>query len=191
MRSVAVFAGVLVLAAVGAGLPGAAGAAVSIGVHTDDVHLDIDLGRTPPPLVVVPEPVVVVSGPVPPPPVYYAPSVSYNYFVYNKVHYVYREGRWFRAWRQAGPWLAIPVSQVPRRVLAVPVTHYRHAPAHWDRHGAPPWKHEREREREWEREWKRRDHARGQDRDRDHGRDRGHDQDRGHDRDRGHGKGRH
>jgi hypothetical protein len=175
MRQVAVLAGLLALAA-GAALPAAADAAVSIGVQTGNVHVDIDLGPTPPPLVVVPEPVVVVPGPIPPPPVYYAPSLPYNYFVYDKVHYVYRDSRWFRAWRRTGPWIAIPISQVPRRVRAVPVAHYRHPPSHWDRHGAPPWKHERDRERDWEREWKRHDRDRGHDRDHDRGR--GHDRGR-------------
>lgn len=174
MRRATLFASILAVAAAVVSLPGMAhGASVNIGVQTDNLHLGIAIGRTPPPLVVVPGPVVASPpGPPapPPPPVYTAPGLPYNYFVYQKVYYLYHEGRWFRARRHNGPWTAIAIAQVPRPILAVPVEHYRERPAHWEHHGPPPWAHERERER---------GRGRGQ------GRDRGRERDRGHGRDRG------
>ena len=159
MRRTAVWAGILALAAIGIGLPGAAAAqSVSIGVQTDSLHLGINLGPTPPPLVVVPGPVVAAPGP-PTPPVYYAPNLPYNYFVYRNVYYLYRDARWFRARRYNGPWTAIAIGQVPSPILAVPVEGYRSRPARWAHHGRPPWAYERERERRWE--W---EHGRGHDR---------------------------
>ncbi len=148
MRRVSIVAGILALAAAGVGLPGMAhAAAVNIGVQTDNVHLGINLGPTPPPLVVVPGPVVAGPPGPPPPPVYTAPGLPYNYFVYQKGYYLYHEGRWFRARRHNGPWTAIAIAQVPRPILAVPVEHYKVRPQHWERHGPPPWALERERER--------------------------------------------
>jgi len=142
---------------------------LSIGVQTSNLNLGINIGPTPPPLMVVPGPVV--AGP-PPPHVYIAPNVPYNYFVYERVHYLYHEGRWLRARRHDGPWTVIAIAQVPRPILAVPVEHYNVRPAHWTHHGPPPWAHERERERSWER-----DHGHG------HGHDHGGDHHGG-----GHGK---
>lgn len=170
MRRVSIVAGILALAAAGVGLPGMAHAtSVNIGVQTDNLHLGINLGPTPPPLVAVPAPVVVAppGPPAPPsPPVYTAPGLPYNYFVFANVYYLYHEGRWFRAHRHNGPWTAIAIAQVPRPILAVPVEHYKVRPEHWEHHGPPPWAHERERERGGDRE-----HGRGHDRDRDHDRD--------------------
>jgi len=169
MRRAIILASVLIVAVVGLGLPGLAHAQnVSIGVQTNNMQLGINLGPTPPPMVVVPAPVVVAPGVAAPPPVYYAPNLPYNYFVYQKYHYLYHEGRWFRGRHYNGPWTAIAITQVPRPILAVPVEHYRVPPAHWEHHGPPPWAHERERERDWEREH-------------------GHDQGKGH-HDHGHGK---
>ena len=174
MTRSALLASVLTVAVAGVGLAGTAHAqSVRIGVQTSNVQLGINLGPAPPPLVVVPAPVVVAPGPPAPPPVYYAPNLPYNYFVYHKVHYLYHEGRWFRARRYNGPWTAIAIVQVPRPVLVVPIEHYRIRPAHWEHHGPPPWAHERQRERGWERQ-----HGRGHDRD-------------GERHDRGRGKGRH
>ena len=112
--------------------------------------------------------VVAPPGPpgTPPPPVYTAPNLPYNYFVYQNAYYLYRQGRWYRARRSNGPWMAIAIVLVPRPILAVPVDHYKERPEHWERHGPPPWAHEREHERGWEREH-----------------DRGHDRGKGHDRD--------
>jgi hypothetical protein len=164
MTRSALLAGILIVAVTGVGLAGMAHAqSVSIGVQTSNVQLGINFGPTPPPLVVVPAPVVVAPGPPALQPVYYAPDLPYNYFVYQKVHYLYREGRWFRARRYNGPWTAIAIAQVPRPVLVVPIEHYRNRPAHWEHHGPPPWAHERQREREWERQ-----HGHGHGRDGEH-----------------------
>jgi len=172
MRRAIIFASVLTVATVGMGLPGLAHAqGVSIGVQTNNMQLGINLGPTPPPMVVVPAPVVVAPGVPAPPPIYTAPNLPYNYFVYQKVYYLYHEGRWFRGRHYNGPWTAIAIAQVPRPILAVPVQHYHNRPEHWEHHGPPPWAHERERERDWEREH-------------------GHDQDKGH-HDHGHGKDHH
>ena len=171
-RVAVVAAGVLAVAAAGLVVPGRATAdSVSIGVQTGNMQLGINLGATPPPLVAVPPPVMVAPGPAAPP-VYYSPDLPYNYFVYQKVHYLYRDGRWFRARRHTGPWTAVGIAQVPRRVLAVPVEHYRDRPAHWEHHGPPPWQQERGRERVSQP-----DRGRGHEQQRDHGEGRGHGKD--------------
>jgi WXXGXW repeat (2 copies) len=153
--------------AMGLGLLGTAYAdSFSLGVQTNNVNLGIHIGPTPPPLVAVPAPVVVAPGlPGPPPPaVYTAPNLPYNYFVYQNRYYLYREGYWFRARHYNGPWTVISIAQVPRPVLAVPVEQYRERPAHWKKHGPPPWAHEREQERHGHQE-----HGQG------HGHDKGRD----------------
>jgi hypothetical protein len=163
MRHAIVLASLLGAAAMGLGLPGSASAnSLSIGVQTNNLNLGINLGPTPPPLVAVPAPVVVAPGPPGPPPpvVYTAPSLPYNYFVYQNVYYLYREGYWLRARHYGGPWTVISIAQVPRPVLVVPVEHYRERPPHWAHHGPPPWAHERERERHDNREH---GHDRGRD----------------------------
>jgi hypothetical protein len=147
MRRMRLVASLFAVVAAGLWLPASAQAAsVNIGVRTDNLHLGIIIGPTPPPLVVVPGPVAAAPGP-PPPPVYTAPGLPYNYFVYQKVYYLYHEGRWFRARRHNGPWTAIAIAEVPRPILAVPVEHYKVRPEHWERHGPPPWAKERARER--------------------------------------------
>ncbi|HSB72071.1 MAG TPA: hypothetical protein VLT62_22305 [Candidatus Methylomirabilis sp.] len=150
MRRAILLASLLGAAAMGLGLPGPVRAdSLSIGVQTNNLTLGINIGPAPPPLVAVPAPVVVAPGPPgPPPPVIYtAPSLPYNYFVYQNVFYLYREGYWLRAHHYSGPWTVIRIAQVPRPVLAVPVEQYRERPPHWAHHGPPPWAHERERER--------------------------------------------
>jgi hypothetical protein len=163
MRGAIILVSVLGVVTMGAVVPGRARAAnVSVGVQTSNLNLGINIDNTPPPLVAVPGPVVVApAGPhVPPPPaVYIAPNVPYNYFVYQQAHYVYHEGRWFRARHHNGPWMVIAISQVPRPVLAVPVEHYKVRPAHWKHHGPPPWAEAK-----------------------------GYDKERGHDKEKGHGK---
>lgn len=166
MRRAILLATLLCGMALGLVLPGTAHPdSFSIGVQTNNLNLGINVGPTPPPLVVVPAPVVVAPGPPGPPlpVVYTAPSLPYNYFVYQNVHYLYREDHWFRARHYNGPWTVIGIAQVPRPVLAIPVEQYRERPAHWAHHGPPPWAHERERERH-------EDHG--------HGHGHGHDKDR-------------
>jgi hypothetical protein len=93
MRWTRLFACLLTIAAAGVVLPRMAQAqSVGIGVQTNNMQLGINIGPTPPPLVVVPGPVVVAPGP-PLPPVYTAPSLPYNYFVYQNGYYLYHESR--------------------------------------------------------------------------------------------------
>lgn len=146
MRHIFVTASVFSAVALGIGLAGIADAQVSVGVQTSSLQLGINLGPQPPPVVVVPPPVVAVPGP-PPPPVYYAPTLPYNYFVYQNVYYLYHEGRWFRGRRYNGPWTAIAINRVPRPILAVPAERYHNRPEHWEQHGPPPWAHEQAQER--------------------------------------------
>ncbi len=152
MRRATLVAGILAAAAAGLVHPGLAHADnLSVGVQTSSMSLGINIGNTPPPVVAVPGPVVAVppGRPGPPPPVVYtAPDLPYNYFVYQKYHYLYHEGRWFRARGHNGPWTVLAIQQVPRAVLAVPVEHYKARPERWAHHGSPPWAQERERERE-------------------------------------------
>jgi hypothetical protein len=151
MRRVLLLVSLLGAVALGLGLPGSAPAdSFRLGVQTKDVDLGIRIGSTPPPLVAVRAPVVVAPGPAGPPPpvVYTAPNLPYNYFVYENRYYLYREGTWFRARHHNGPWTVIGIAQVPRPVLAVPAEHYHERPAHWQKHGPPPWAREHERERD-------------------------------------------
>jgi len=147
MRRAILLASLLGAAAMGLGLTGPALAdSLSIGVQTNNLNLGINIGPTPFFLVAVPAPVVVAPGPSLLA-VYTAPSLPYNYFVYRKVYYFYRQGYWFRACIYRGLWTVISIAQVPRPVLSVPVEHYKERPPHWEHHGPPPWKHEQERER--------------------------------------------
>ncbi len=184
MRRAGFFAGILALAVTGVGLPAILAVmlaeitlpevghaqSVSVGVQTSNVQLGVQIGPTPPPLAVIPAPVVVAPGP-PPPPVYYAPTLPYNYFVYQNVYYLYHDAHWFRGKHHNGPWTPIPIAYVPRRVLAVPADHYHNRPAHWEQHGPPPWAHERQREKEWK-------HTGYDDRGKEHGKGKGHGKDR-------------
>ena len=151
MRRATLFARILAVAAAGLAAPGIAHADnLSVGVQTSSVSLGIHIGNTPPPVVTVPGPVVVAAPgrpAPPPPPVYTAPDLPYNYFVHKKYHYLYHEGRWFRARRHNGPWTVLAIDQVPRAVLALPVQHCKVRPEGGEHHGPPPWAHERERER--------------------------------------------
>ncbi len=163
MRQAILLACIFGLAGMGLVLPGTArGDNLSVGVQTSNLNLGISIGNTPPPLVVVPPPVVVGPPGPPPPPVYTAPSVPYNYFVYQKQYYLYHEGRWLRAKHYNGPWAVIAIERVPRPILAVPVEYYHNRPAHWEQHGPPPWAK-----------------AKGHDKERGHGKGKGHDKDRG------------
>ncbi len=118
---------------------------VSIGVNTPGVNFGLNIGA-PPPLVAVPGL-----------PVYQAPSVPDNYFVYQGAYYLYHGGAWHYSRHYNGPWVALQFHQVPQPILAVPVTYYKRPPAHWKKHGPPPWAE-----------------ARGYEKERGHGKDKGH-----------------
>jgi len=143
MRHLILLASLVGITALGLGLAGPAyGDNFSLGVQSTNLNLGITIGPMPPPLVVVPAPVVVAPGP-PPPVVYIAPSLPYNYFVYQNSSYLDYEDHWFRGRHYNGPWTVLSIAQVPRPVLPVPVEQYRERPPHWKHHGPPPWAHER------------------------------------------------
>jgi hypothetical protein len=100
---------------------------VSVGINTPSVTFGLNIGA-PPPLVAVPGL-----------PVYQAPSVPDNYFVYQGAYYLYHGGAWHYSRHYNGPWMALQLHQVPQPILAVPVPYYKHPPAHWKKHGPPPW----------------------------------------------------
>lgn len=131
-------------------------------------------GPPPPPVVVAPPPPTVVVAPPPPTvnvdisieapprfvlvtgtPVYYAPSVSYNYFSYGGRYYLFHNELWFSSVYYNGPWTAIAFEYVPRPILTVPVEYYRRPPGHWKKHGPPPWAEARGHEKK---EHDRKDH---------------------------------
>jgi hypothetical protein len=126
MRGNRLIAGSLAGLAVALHLGAPAGAA--------DVHIGINIG-TPPVVVAAPPALVVVPGTS----VYYAPAVPQNFFYFDGRYYTYHEGGWFSATTHAGPWVFLPAPQVPRPVLAVPVTYYKVPPGHWKKGGPPPW----------------------------------------------------
>ncbi len=108
-----------------------------------DISIGINIGTPPPP---PPPPPVVVAAPpqlvvVPGTPVYYAPGVSFNYFVYGRRYFTFHDGSWFVATTYNGPWTFVAVEQVPRQVLAVPVAYYKVPPGHMKKggEGPPPW----------------------------------------------------
>lgn len=156
MRRALIMASLLSVVAVGLWLPGLARAgSLRIGVQIDSGHLGIQIGP-PPPLVVVPGT-----------PVYQAPSLPYNYFVYQKRYYLFHEGMWLSARRHDGPWTVIAVERVPRPILGVPVDYYKNRPGHWKQHGPPPWA-----------EAKGRNKGRGYEREKGHGDEKGHGKDK-------------
>jgi hypothetical protein len=100
---------------------------VSIGISSPSVNFGLNIG-SPPPLVAVPRL-----------PVYYAPSVSHNYFVYGGYYYLFHEGTWFFSGHYNGPWIALVIHQVPTPILSVPVTYYNIPPGHAKKARPPPW----------------------------------------------------
>lgn len=101
---------------------------VSVGVSTPSVSFGLNIG-SPPPLVAVPGL-----------PVRHAPAVPHNYFVYGGYYYLFHEGTWFYSPYYNGPWYSLVIHQVPRPVLAVPVTYYKRVPpGHLKKGGPPEW----------------------------------------------------
>lgn len=131
MKRVLVFSGMVMAAALDL-------AVAPTPVHAADVSVGINIGVPPPPAIVLPAPppLVVVPGT----PVYYAPSLSVNFFAYSGRYYSHHNGAWFMASSHAGPWNFVAVERVPRPVLAVPVTYYKVPPGHVKKGGGrPPW----------------------------------------------------
>ncbi|MBI2884296.1 MAG: hypothetical protein HYY11_10410 [Candidatus Methylomirabilis oxyfera] len=111
-------------------------AVMTVPVLADNFSIGINVGvPSPPPIALVtPPPLVVVPGT----PVYYAPSLSVNFFSYGRRYYTHHNGAWFTAANASGPWTFIGVKQVPRPVLAVPVSYYKVRPGHMKKGGGPP-----------------------------------------------------
>jgi len=133
MKRMLVFAGII--AAATAGL-----AMMTVPVQADSVSIGVNIGSPPPP----PPPAYVVEAPpqlvvVPGTPVYYAPSLSVNFFAYGGRYYSHHNGAWFMAATYGGPWTYIALERVPHPVLAVPVTYYKVPPGHMKGGGPPPW----------------------------------------------------
>jgi hypothetical protein len=106
-------------------------------IHADSVSVGINIGAPPPP------PPYVVQGPpqlvvVPGTPVYYAPSLSFNFFAYSGRYYTYYNGGWFMTANFGTPWNYVAVQRVPRPVRGVPVTYYKVPPGHGHHGGGPP-----------------------------------------------------
>ena len=109
-----VIVGFLIAGAVLCALPAAA-----------EVNVNVSIG--PPPVIFAAPPRVVA---IPQTPVYYAPDTSYNVFVYGGRYFSFHEGNWFMAPSHGGPWAFVPVEQVPRPVIGVPVRYYKIPPGH-------------------------------------------------------------
>ena len=102
-----------------------AGTVLSAMPAAAEVNLNINVG--PPPVIFSAPPRVVA---IPQTPVYYAPDTSYNVFVYGGRYFSFHDGAWFIAASHGGPWAFVPVEQVPRPVIAVPVRYYKIPPGH-------------------------------------------------------------
>lgn len=107
-------------------------------VQADSFSLGINIGPPPPPppayVVQAPPQLVVVPGT----PVYYAPSLSFNFFAYGGRYYTHYNGGWFMATAYGDPWNYVAVPSVPRPVLGVPVSYYKIPPGHMKGRGGPP-----------------------------------------------------
>ncbi len=131
MKRVLVFAGIVVAALDLAVMP--------VPVQADSVSIGVNIGSPPPP----PPPAIVMAAPpqlvvVPGTPVYYAPSLSVNFFAYGGRYYTHHNSAWFMATTYSDPWTFIAVERVPQPVLAVPVAYYKVPPGHMKKGGGPP-----------------------------------------------------
>ncbi len=106
--------------------------------QADNFSIGINIGSPPPPppamVLAAPPPLVVVPGT----PVYYAPSLSVNFFAYGGQYYTHHNSAWFVATTYSGPWTFIAMKRVPQPVLAVPVGYYKVPPSHMKKGGGPP-----------------------------------------------------
>jgi hypothetical protein len=145
MKRVFVFASIVIVAASDL-------AVTALPAQADNFSIGVNIGVPSPPsppsiALVAPPPLVVVPGT----PVYYAPSLSVNFFAYNRRYYTHHNGAWFVAGNYGGPWTSIAVARVPPPVLAVPVTYYKVPPGHMKRIGGPPSRagHKKGRGHKW------------------------------------------
>lgn len=94
-----------------------------------DVHVGINIGVPPPPVVVGPPPALVAVPTTPA--VSYAPDVAVNLFFYGGHYYTFEHGAWFVAPTYGAPWTYVERVHVPRPVLVVPTRYYKVPPGHW------------------------------------------------------------
>ncbi len=144
MKHVLVLAGVIVAAASDL-------AVMPVPAQADNVSIGVNIGSPPPPPLVMaaPPPLVVVPGM----PVYYAPSLSVNFFAYGGRYYTHHNGAWFVATSHRSPWAFIAVGQVPPPVLAVPVAYYKVPPGHLKK-GGPPGHGKGPKHKKWKDNWR-------------------------------------
>jgi len=87
---------------------------------------------------------------VPGVPVYYAPTVTGNYFFYDGLYWVFQDGNWYASDWYNGPWRMVAPDAVPLYLLRVPVRYYHRppewfhgwvgsAPPHWGEHWGHAW----------------------------------------------------
>ena len=121
-----------------------ASAQVSIGINTPGFSLGINLPAYP------------EMAAVPGYPVYYAPSVSADYFFYDGFFWVFNvaDGQWYSSSWYDGPWVYVDPIYVPEPILVIPYRYYRLRPAYWRgwAYDAPPrwgehWGHDWEARR--------------------------------------------
>ena len=80
--------------------------------------------------------------PVPGYPVYYAPSMSSNYFFYDGMYWVYVDDNWYASSWYNGPWALVGPDVVPAFILRIPVRYYRAPPTYfraWRADAPPRW----------------------------------------------------
>jgi hypothetical protein len=75
-------------------------------------------------------------------PVYYAPSVSGNYFFYDGMFWVFQRDNWYASTWYNGPWGRVAPDYVPLFILRVPVHYYHEPPSFfrgWAANDPPQW----------------------------------------------------
>src|SRR6266571_4997031 len=85
-------------------------------------------------------------------PVYYAPTVTADYFFYDGFYWVFNveDGQWYSSSWYNGPWVFVEPVYVPQPILVIPYRYYRVRPAYWSgwAYDAPPrWG------QHWGRDW--------------------------------------
>lgn len=125
-------------------------AQVSINFSTPGVNIGINL------------PIYPELQRIPGYPVYYAPSVSSNYFFFDGLYWVYDNDNWYESSWYNGPWMLMDPIYVPVYLLRVPVRYYRRAPVYfrgwrpndpprWGDHWGPSWTQRRSGWDQWNR----------------------------------------
>ena len=109
------------------------GAALYATPSPAGVHVDVNVGIPPPPVVAFPGPPSVVI--VPHTRVYYVPEGAYDMYRFGPYWYIDRDGYWYRSRDYGGPFTVVAFADVPRPIVALP-PHYHHHPLR--PRGGPP-----------------------------------------------------